>query len=158
MIIEYFHASKYGNGATVAAQFAADMAAKGVTVNVHHIKDARPDDIPAADLYAFSSPTHMGRPRGGMRRFLKKAVLPSGARYALVATAMAPQPDKKSGVIPSLGEIERWRRTIPVMDELLTAKGLTKVADATVQVAASEGPLEEGWQAKVAALADQIDA
>lgn len=132
------------------------MAARGVTVNIHHIADARPDRVPAADLYAFSSPTHMGRPRGGMRRFLKKAVLPTGARYALVATAMAPQPDRKTGVVPAEADIERWRRTIPVMDDLLAGKGLVKVADATVQVAASEGPLEEGWRAKVAALADAI--
>ena len=65
MIIEYYRASKYGNGAAVAAELAADMAARGVTVNVHHIKDA-------------------------------------------------------------------------------------------VQVAASEGPLEDGWRTKVAALADAI--
>jgi len=156
MIIEYYHASKYGNGATVAAEFAADMAAKGATVHVHHVKDARPDRIPAADLYAFSSPTHMGRPRGAMRRFLKKAVLPTGARYALVATAMAPQPDAKTGIVPALTDVERWRRTIPVMEELLLAKGLVKVADTTVQVVASEGPLEDGWQSKVGALADAI--
>jgi len=33
MKIEYFHASKYGNGALVAEEFKKHMAAKGVTVS-----------------------------------------------------------------------------------------------------------------------------
>jgi hypothetical protein len=36
MKIEYLHASKSGNGATVAEEFKRQMAAKGVTVNVRH--------------------------------------------------------------------------------------------------------------------------
>ena len=72
MKIEYFHASKYGNGAMVAEEFKKQMAAKGVTVNVHHIRDARPKEMPPADLYLFSSPGRMGKPIGRMRRFLKK--------------------------------------------------------------------------------------
>jgi len=59
MKIEYFQASKYGNGAMVAAEFKNQMAGKGVTVNVHHIRDARPKETPPADLYLFSSPGRM---------------------------------------------------------------------------------------------------
>ena len=72
MNIEYFHASKYGNGAKVAEEFKNQMAAKGVTVNVHHIRDAKPKEIPPADLYVFSSPGRFGKPIGDMRKFLKK--------------------------------------------------------------------------------------
>jgi flavorubredoxin len=43
MKIEYFHASKYGNGAMVAEEFTRQMATRAVTVNVHHIRAARPD-------------------------------------------------------------------------------------------------------------------
>jgi hypothetical protein len=43
MKIEYFHASKFGNGAAVAAEFKQQMAAKGVAVDVHHIREVRPD-------------------------------------------------------------------------------------------------------------------
>jgi hypothetical protein len=46
MKIEYFHASKFGNGAMVAEELKKQMAAKGVTVNVHHIRQARPDRLP----------------------------------------------------------------------------------------------------------------
>lgn len=156
MIIEYFHASRYGNGARVAEEFAADMAVKGVTVNVHHIREVRPDRLPPADLYAFSSPGRMGKPIGDMRRFLKKVALPAGTRYAVVATELAPQPDGKTGAMPSPEEQARWQRVLPVMNELLTAKGLTRVAEATVRVTGMQGPLEEGWRELVAAFAESI--
>ena len=101
MKIEYFHASKYGNGAKVAEEFQKQLAAKGVTVNVHHVRDAKPKEILPADLYLFSSPGRMGKPIGSMRRFLKKAILPSGTKYAILTTEAAPQPDKKTGRMPS---------------------------------------------------------
>ena len=107
MRIEYVHASKFGNGAMVAEEFRRQMAAKGVTVDVHHIREARPDRLPTADLYVFSSPGRMGKPIGGMRRFLKKLRLPAGTSYAILTTEMAPQPDKKTGQIPTEKEQAR---------------------------------------------------
>ena len=41
MKIEYLHASKYGNGAMVAEEFTKQMAARAVTVDVHHISAVR---------------------------------------------------------------------------------------------------------------------
>ena len=113
MKIEYLHASKHGNGAMVAEEFNKQMAAKGVTVDVHHIREARPDRVPTADLYLFSSPGRMGKPIGGMRRFLKKLRLPAGTRYAILTTEMAPQPDKKTGRIPTEEELAKWQRVRP---------------------------------------------
>jgi multimeric flavodoxin WrbA len=78
MKIEYLHASKYGNGATVADEFKKQMAAKGVMVAVHHIREVTPTALSPADLYVFSSPGRIGKPIGGMRRFLKKLKLPAG--------------------------------------------------------------------------------
>jgi len=156
MKIEYFHASKYGNGAMVAEEFKKRMAAQGVTVNVHHIRDARPKEIPPADLYLFSSPGRMGKPIGGMRRFLKKAKLPSGSKYAILTTEGAPQPDKKTGRMPTEEEQAKWQRIIPIMNEILQEKGLVKVAEGKILVTAIKGPLEEGWQKKVEAFASQI--
>jgi hypothetical protein len=156
MKIEYFHASKFGNGAMVAEEFNKQMAAKGVTVGVQHIREARPDRLPTADLYVFSSPGRMGRPIGGMRRFLKKLRLPAGTRYAILTTEMAPQPDEKTGQIPTEEEQARWQRVRPIMNELLQAAGLVKVAEDKVHVTGLKGPLEEGWQNKVAAFAARI--
>ena len=158
MKIEYFHASKFGNGAMVAEEFKKLMSAKGVTVNVHHIRDARPKEIMPADLYVFSSPGRFGKPISSMRRFLKKAQMPTGARYAIMTTESAPKPDKKTGKMPSEEELARWERVRPIMNELLQAKGMKKVAEGHVLVNPNtlKGPLEEGWQKKVEAFAAQI--
>jgi flavodoxin len=156
MRIEYYHASKYGNGAMVAEEFKKLMAVKGVTVNVHHIRDARPKELTPADLYVFSSPGRAGRPIGSMRRFLKKANLEPGTKYAILTTEGASRPDKKTGKLPTEEEIARWEHVRPIMNELLQKKGMKKVAEGNVLVTGMKGPLEEGWQKKVETFAAQV--
>ena len=126
MKIEYLHASKYGNGAMVAAEFRKQMAAKGVSVEVHHIREVRPTELSPADLYVFSSPGRMGKPIGGMRRFLKKVRLPAGTKYAVLTTEAAPKPDKKTGRMPTEEELAKWQRVRPIMNEILQGKGLSR--------------------------------
>ena len=155
MKIEYFHASKYGNGAKVAEEFKRQMDAKGVTVNVHHVRDAKPKEIPAADLYLFSSPGRFGKPIGDMRGFLKKANLPPGRKYAVLVTEFAPEPEK-SIRIPTEEEMGKCQRVIPIMNGMLQKKGLVKVAEGKIFVTGLKGPLEEGWQKIVEAFASQI--
>ena len=155
MKIQYFHASKFGNGVQVAGEFKSQMGTRGATVDVHHVKEVRPREIPVADLYVFSSPGRMGRPIGRMRRFLKRVKLPAGSRYAILTTEGAPQPDK-NGRMPTAEELARWHRIIPVMNEILQAKGLVKVAEDKVLVTGLKGPLEEGWQKKVHAFVGLI--
>jgi hypothetical protein len=149
MKIEYYHASKFGNGAKVAEEFKRIMATKGVDVNVHHVEDAKPKEMPLADLYLFSSPGRFGKPIGEMRHFLKNMNLPPGSRYAILATEMNPQPDKKTGEMPTEEELGRCQQVIPRMNEMLQAKGLTKVTDGKIFVIGIKGPLEERWQGKV---------
>jgi multimeric flavodoxin WrbA len=156
MKIEYVHASKYGNGAKVAEEFKRLMAAKGIDVDVRHVRDAKPKEMPPADLYLFSSPGRIGKPIGRMRRFLKKLKLPAGTKYALLTTEGAPRPDKKTGRLPTEEEQAKWQRVRPVMNEILLAKGLVKVAEGTVLVTGMKGPLEDGWENKVEAFASQI--
>jgi menaquinone-dependent protoporphyrinogen IX oxidase len=156
MNIAYFHASKFGNGAMVAEEFARRMADRGDTVSVHHIRDVRPDRLSAADLYVFSSPGRMGRPIGGMRRFLHKVCLPAGTRYALLTTEAAPQPDKETGRLPTEDELARFQRVRPIMHELLQGAGLVEVAEGHVCVTGLRGPLQDGWQDEVAAFAARI--
>jgi hypothetical protein len=154
--IAYYHASKFGNGAMVAEEFRKVMAARGVTVSVQHIREADPRHLPGADLYVFSSPGRLGKPKGNARRFLRKAVLEPGTRYAILTTQGAPKPDRKTGKMPTQQEQDRWERVIPIMNEILEGKGLVKVAEGAVLVTGMKGPLEEGWQHKVAAFADRI--
>jgi multimeric flavodoxin WrbA len=158
MKIEYFHASKFGNGAIAAEEFKRFMAAKDVTVNVHHIRDTRPKELMPADLYVFSSPGRFGKPISSMRRFLKKVQLPPGTMYAILTTEAPPMPDKKTGKTPTEEEFAKYERVRPIMNELLQAKGMKKVAEGYVQVNPDtlRGPLIEGWQKKVEDFAAQI--
>jgi len=156
MKVEVYHASKYGNGAKVASEFKRIMMERGHQVGVHHFKESRPNDLPEADLYVFGSPARIGKPLGAMRRFIKKVNLPSGTRYALIATHGAPKPDKKTGKMPSMEEVERWYTTIPILTEILDSKGMVKVADMRVFVVDIKGPLEEGWEGVVKDFADRI--
>jgi menaquinone-dependent protoporphyrinogen IX oxidase len=158
MKIEYVHASKFGNGATVAEEFQRQMAARGVEVDLHHVRDVKPTELPPADLYVFSSPGRMGKPIRGMRRFLKDLRLPAGTRYALLTTEMAPRPDKKTGRMPTEEEICRYQRVRPIMHELLQGKGLVAVDEDKVYVTEIKGPLEEGWQRTVEAFAGRLPA
>ena len=155
MKIEYLHASKYGNGAMVAEEFSKQMAARGATVDVHHIQDAKPKELPPADLYLFSSPARFGKPIRSMRRFLKKVELPAGTKYAILTTEAAPHPDR-AGRVPSEQELARWTRVRPIMKEILQRKGLVEVAEGKVQVTNIKGPLEEGWQDKLETFAARL--
>jgi hypothetical protein len=87
------HASKYRNGANVAAEFRKQMAVQGVVVNVHHIREAKPTELSPADLYVFSSPGRMGKPIGGMRRFLKTV--------EAFVTRIPTSPDAQRSVAPT---------------------------------------------------------
>jgi multimeric flavodoxin WrbA len=156
MKIEYFHASKYGNGAKVAEEFKRQMEAKEVIVNVHHVKDVKPKEIPPADLYLFSSPGRFGKPIGDMRGFLKKANLPPGTKYAVLVTELAPEPEKSIRIPATEEEIGKCQRVIPIIHEMLQKKGLVKVAEGKIFVTGLKGPLEANWQKEVESFASQI--
>jgi multimeric flavodoxin WrbA len=155
MRIQYVHASKFGNGAAVAEEFRQRAADRGVTVDVHHVRDVRPTDLPSADLYVFSSPGRMGRPIGSMRRFLRRLALPAGTRYALLTTEATPRPDETTGQVPTDEERSR-QRVRPMMHEILQGVGMVEVGEAVVHVTALKGPLEDGWERTVASLLDRV--
>lgn len=124
MNVEYLHASKYGDGATVAEEFQKQMAAKGVGVEVHHIREVSPTELSPVDLYVFSSPGRLGKPIRGMRRFLKRVDLSPGTRYAILTTEAAPRPDRKTGQMPSEEELAKHQRVRSTMHAILEDKGL----------------------------------
>ncbi len=154
MRIEVFHASKYGNGAKVAQEFATQMAARGVSVRVHLIRHTSPADVARADLYLFSSPARAGKPIGSMQRFLRRLDLPLGTRYAILTTELAPRPDKRTGRIPADGSGRQAVRL--VMNRILRDKGLVGVLEDTIFVTGMKGPLEDRWQEKVASFVARI--
>lgn len=158
MRVEIYHASKFGNGEKVAEELKRLLIAKGHQAEVHHIKQSRPKELAAGDLYIFGSPTRFGGPIGSMRRFAKKVSLPSGTRYAIFATHGDAVPDKKTGKLPTEEEMKRWRKTIPVLDEILKGKGLVKVAEKVFLVSGEtlKGPLKPGWEAKAEEFASAV--
>jgi hypothetical protein len=156
MKIEYLHSSKFGNGAMVATEFKELMAAKGVGVELHHIREVDPTVLPPADLYVFSSPGRFGKPIGRMRRFLKKLRLPVGTKYAVLTTEAAPKPDKKTGRMPTDEELAKWQRVRPIINEILRAKGLVNVAEDKIFVTSLRGPLEECWHQKVESFVGRL--
>jgi flavodoxin len=141
MKVEILHASKFGNGAMVAQEVRRLMESKGNQANVHHIDESKPKELPIAELYIFGSPTRYGGPIGSMHRFIKRIALPPGTKYAIFATHGDAVPDKKTGRMPTADEIERSRKTIPILDEVLKGKGLVKVA---------------GWQKQVETFVGRI--
>jgi menaquinone-dependent protoporphyrinogen IX oxidase len=156
MKIEYLHASKFGNGAMVATAFEKLMASRGVSVDVHHIRQVNAAQLSSADLYVFSSPGRFGKPIRRMRRFLEKMRLPAGTKYALLTTEMAPKRDKKSGRVPTDEELAKWQRVRPTMNEILQAQGLVEVAEDKVFVTGLRGPLEAGWHQTVEAFVARL--
>ncbi len=156
MNIEYIHASEYGNGAMVAEEFKRLMTAKGVSVNIHHVRDVNPKQLPSADLYLFSSPGRFGKPKREVRKALKKIRLAPGAKYAILTTEAAPPSESVSGETPAEGGCGGRQRVIPMMNELLRGSNATEVAEDKILVTGIKGPLEEGWQKKVEAFVARI--
>jgi len=156
VIIEYYHASRFGNGAMVAEEFRRRAVELGATVAVHHIRDSNPNNLPQADLYVFSSPGQWGKPIKKVRRFLGELQLPVGTKCAVLTTEIAPRPDKNTGALPTEEEQAKWQRVRPIINELLQDAGLVKVAEVRILVTEIKGPLEDGWEAKVQAFAEQV--
>jgi len=156
MKIEYYHASKYGNGVIVAKEFKRQMNTKGVTVNIHHAPYAKPNEMPLADLYLFSSPGRFGGPAFCMRSFLKKIDVPSGSKYAVLVTELAPKADKKTGQLTSEKESGNCQQVIPFINQILQKKGLIDIAEGKILVTGAKGPLEENWKKKVEEFALKI--
>ncbi|MDD4324498.1 MAG: hypothetical protein PHR37_06675, partial [Eubacteriales bacterium] len=114
MKIEYFHASKFGSGEKLAGEFKRLMSERGITVNIHHMRDVKPKNLPAADLYVFSSPGRLGKPPIYVRRFLQGVDLAPGSRYAILNTQGAAGVNKK-GELPTDEELSKYRQMLPIM-------------------------------------------
>jgi len=157
MKIAIYFETKFGSNEKVAARLSGALVAKGHVTEVHRISDVKPKELAPADLYVFSSPTRMGKPKGSMKRFLKKAKLAPNAKYALIATHGEPQPNKKTGLLPTPEELDKWQGTLRTMNDILAGKGI-KVAEMKLYVKGDtmQGGLLEGWEKKVEEFADQI--
>ena len=101
MEIELYHASKFGNGEKVAEEIKRLMVTKGNKVNIHHIKEVSPRELPLADLYIFGSPTRFGKAPGGVMRFIKKLEL--SPRDTMIGDVILKEIRQRLGFLQSVG-------------------------------------------------------
>jgi flavodoxin len=133
--------SKFGNGKQCAHYLHGAFTKKGHEAEIFSIKDVKPDSMPQADLYIFSSPTHVGGPPGKMKKFLKKLEIKvEGSKYALMTTYQDPR-----------------TRTLEKMEELLGPTGMTKISKGVkIKVTGMKGPLEDGFEDKLEEFTNQV--
>ena len=126
--------SKFGNGKKLVEHMQTTISKKGHDVETYSISETKPDSLPNADIYIFSSPTHIGGPPGKMKKFLKKLVInQEGAKYVLMETYLYPN-----------------SKTLQKMEELLRPKGMKKVSNGiSLKVKGIKGPLEDGYEEKL---------
>ena len=161
MKVAYYYHTKYGNNKRIAERVSALLQAKGAEVEVSNIDQANAKNLAKADLYIFACGTRMGKPVGPMRRFVKKASknLPDGTKYALLATHGKEIPNKKTGKMPTPEEIQKYRRTLPIMTELM-GPGKVKVAEAQVLIVYVDGKLsgnlDTDWEQRVNAFVAKL--
>lgn len=133
--------SKYGNGKKCVEFLEKIIRAKGNNTEIHSIREISPESIPEADLYIFSTPTHIGGPPWKMKRFLKKLAFKNeNAKYALMTTCM-----------------DENTKSLEKMNQLLEPYGLTKVsAGIKIKVSGMKGPLEDGYQEKIKSFVAEL--
>jgi len=141
--ISISYLSKYGNGKKAMEYLAGLLSEKGNEVELFSVTESKPDKLPDSDLYVFSTSVHMGKPPGKMRKYVRN--FDGKGRYALVVTHVS-EPE---------GERFSPPRTIEMMNEMLQASGLTPICDTLlIRVKDMKGPLEDGWEEKIANLAE----
>ena len=133
--------SKYGNGKKCVEHLKNIINEKGHNTEIFSVRNIRPDSLPEADIYVFSSPTHIGQPARKIKKFLKKFnVQQEGVKYALMATHLNPDAS-----------------TLNKMDSFLETSKMTKITNGLkVKVEGMKGPLEEGFEKKIESFASDL--
>ena len=133
--------SKYGNGKKCVEHLQDIMSKTGHDVETFSVREVKPNELPQADIYVFSTPTQIGSPARKMKKFLKKLeVKQEGAKYALMTTHSS---DKTNA--------------LQKMENFLQPIGMTKITDGLkIKVTGMKGPLESGYEEKLDAFAKDI--
>ena len=141
MNINIIYESQFGNGKKVVEELAAILEENGQDVDLFPVAKTKPDELPAADLYIFSSPTRKFMLPRNMGRLIKEFIPPSeDTKYALMTTYMDP-------------------RTIALkkMEALLKRKKIKKAADDfKIKILGLKGPLEDDYSDGLRKFADDL--
>jgi len=140
MNINIIYESQCGNGKKIVEELGIILEENGQEVDLFPVAEIKPDKLPAADLYIFSTPTRKFMLPRNIGNFVKNFTPPSeGTKYALMTTFMDP-------------------RTIALkkIEALMTKKGIKKVTDNfKVKVLGLKGPLEE-YSTQLRKFADEL--
>ncbi len=133
--------SKYGNGKILVEHLGTLLKDKGHGTKILPILEHQSQPLPWADLYVFSSPTHIGGPPGKMKRFLKKLTVEHNeGKFVVITTTM----DGKG-------------KTRQKMEEMLSGKGMVKHSEGlAIIVKGIKGPLEEEYKEKLEKFVSEI--
>lgn len=120
---------------------AGAISKKRHNVETFSVRETKPDSLPLADLYVFSTPTQIGSPARKMKKFLKNLeVKQEGAKYALMAIYMDPK-----------------AKSLQKMEEFLQPTEMTKASECVkIKVTGMKGPLESDYEGKLDAFAKEI--
>jgi flavorubredoxin len=141
MKINIFYASWFENGKKVVEELAEILLKKNQDVKLFSMMEKSTGIIPDADLYIFSSPTRKFSLPANVKDFIN-SFIPSKSQthYALMTTYLDP-------------------RTIALkrMQAILNSKGMLKtIEDFKVRSLGLKGPLENGYNEKLVAFAEEI--
>lgn len=134
MKIVIFYNSKFGNGREVCEFMADKLKENKHDAKAISMQEVQPKQVEPADLYIFSSSTHIGNAPFKTRRFLNRLRKKAGVKYAIVTTNIEPQKAK----------------TLKTMKNILEAKGFKEaVGPLVLRVEGMKGPLENKYKDKV---------
>ncbi|MFC2144869.1 flavodoxin family protein [Actinomycetota bacterium] len=140
MNINIIYESQYGNGKKVVEELAVILEEKGQKVGLFPVAEINLEELPAADLYIFSTPTRKFMLPRNIGNFVKRFTPPSDdVKYALITTYMDP-------------------RTIALkkIEILMKKKEIEKATDdLKIKVLGLKGPLEE-YSNELKKFADEL--
>ncbi len=139
MNVNIIYDSKYGNGEKLCKYVKNALEEKEHDAGLYFVRDIKVKDLPRADFYTISAPTHIGSAPWKVKRYIKK-ISDEGAKYTLITTCL----DEES-------------KAIEKMRKKLSGTGLKEVGDGLrIKVEGMKGPLEEGYKEKVDDYLDEI--
>jgi flavodoxin len=145
--ISISYLSKYGNGRRAMEHLADLLREKDQDVELFPMDKTNPNDLPASDIYVFSTSVHIGKPPRRARGYAKK--FNRDGKYVLVITHASNLDGSKYS--PT--------RTNEIMNESLSFPGLSPVRDTLfIKVKDLKGPLEDNWEQKISELADSLSS
>jgi menaquinone-dependent protoporphyrinogen IX oxidase len=145
MRVAIAYQSSYGHNRIIAEHLVRALQSRGHEALAYDVKKSSPADTEGADLFIFSSPTHIGRAPRRMRAFLKGLVEnEAGKPYALVCTKLPAGADSSHDIL-----------TLESMQDILLGN-MVHLDSLSLDSLKIKGPLREGFEQKLDSFLDDV--